>query len=270
MAVNGHINYQLKKFDMRWIKKDKLCVFIGKRDTGKSTLVKDLLYYQRDIPSGIVISGTQAGIEDYGKNVPPLYIYGEYHKNIVGKLIDNQSRKVKKKGKENTKPVFLIMDDCLHDDKWAKDKEMKYIFFNGRHINTLFILTMQYPLGIGPAMRSNIDFVFILRDTIMKNRKIIYENYAGMFPSFDIFCSVMNQCTENYECLVIHNNSKSNKFEDQVFWYKAEIHDNFKVGSSKFWKISDRKYNDRYDEDDDNVYVDIPRRKPRIHVQKMN
>ena len=31
----------------------------------------------------------------------------------------------------------------------------------------------------------------------------------------------MDQCTENYECLVINNNAKSNKLTDQVFWYKT-------------------------------------------------
>ena len=265
----GHINYQLRKFDMRWIAKDKTCVFIGKRDTGKSTLVKDLLYYQRDIPQGIVISGTQAGVEDYEQIVPPLFVYGKYKKEIVGRLINSQNKKIKKRGKANLKPVFLVMDDCLHDDKWAKDEEMKYIFFNGRHVKTLFILTMQYPLGIGPNMRSNIDFIFILRDTIVKNRKIIYENYAGMFPSFDVFCSIMNQCTENYECLVIHNNSKSNRFEDQVFWYKADFHPEFHVGSKKFWKKHEKEYNSNYADEEDEQYVNLgKRRKPRIHVQK--
>jgi hypothetical protein len=63
--------------------------------------------------------------------------------------------------------------------------------------------------------------VFILRENIVSNRKRIYDSYAGMFPSFEVFCQVMDQCTENFECLVIHNNAKSNKLEDQVFWYKA-------------------------------------------------
>ena len=40
-------NIQLKKFDMTSIKPDKVCVFIGKRETGKSFLVKDLLFYHR-------------------------------------------------------------------------------------------------------------------------------------------------------------------------------------------------------------------------------
>ena len=56
-----------------------------------------------------------------------------------------------------------------------------------------------------------------------------------MFPNFEMFCQVMDQCTENYECLVIHNNEKSNKLTDQVFWYKAEPHDDVRLGSKEFW-----------------------------------
>ena len=51
----------------------------------------------------------------------------------------------------------------------------------------------------------------------------------------------MDQCTENYECLVIHNNAKSNKLTDQVFWYKAEPRDNVRLGSQKFWEYDAEK-----------------------------
>ena len=48
----------------------------------------------------------------------------------------------------------------------------------------------------------------------------------------------MDQCTENYECLVVSNNAKSNKLEDQIFWYKATAHRDFKLGSKEFWEMS--------------------------------
>ena len=41
--------------------KGPVIVLIGRRDTGKSFLVRDLLYYQQDIPIGTVISGTEEG-----------------------------------------------------------------------------------------------------------------------------------------------------------------------------------------------------------------
>ena len=61
-----------------------------------------------------------------------------------------------------------------------------------------------------------------------------------MFPSFEMFCQIMDQCTENYECLVINNNAKSNKLTDQVFWYKANPHDDFRIGAPSFWEYSER------------------------------
>ena len=59
------MNLELKRFDMKTISfkpdesKGPVVVLIGRRDTGKSFLVKDLLYYQQSIPIGTVISGTE-------------------------------------------------------------------------------------------------------------------------------------------------------------------------------------------------------------------
>jgi len=103
---------------------------------------------------------------------------------------------------------------------------------------------MQYALGIPPNLRTNIDYIFILRENYVSNRKRLYEHYAGMFPNFEMFCQVMDQCTENFECLVIHNNAKSNKLTDQVFWYKAEPHDEVKLGSKEYWDFSENRYQD--------------------------
>jgi len=125
---------------------------------------------------------------------------------------------------------------------------MRFLFLNGRHWKVMLIITMQYPLGIPPILRTNIDYVFIFRDNIMRNRRIIWENYASMFPTLESFCMIMDQTTENYECLVINNNSKSNKICDQIFWYKAEERPPFKLCAKQFWDLSDQIPSD----DDDN------------------
>ena len=46
---------ELQKFDITNIRNDNVVVLIGKRGTGKSFLVKDLLYYHTDLPIGTVI-----------------------------------------------------------------------------------------------------------------------------------------------------------------------------------------------------------------------
>ena len=276
------MNLELKKFDMRKIRFDNsqtssgpVIVFIGRRDTGKSFLVRDLLYYHQEIPIGTVISGTEAGNGFYGSHVPKLFIHDEYNTAIVENVLKRQKLVIKQIKKLNTAfgsinfygRAFVILDDCLWDNGWAKDKMMRLLFMNGRHWKIMTVITMQYPLGVPPNLRTNIDYVFILREPYLTNRKRIYENYAGMFPTFESFCQVMDQCTENYECLVIDNNSKSNKLEDQIFWYKAEPHDNFKLGSKEFWEISKDLNSDDEDEPyDPNAHM--KRRGPKINVKK--
>ena len=68
---------------MNKIGKGSVVVIIGKRNTGKSYLTKDLLYYKRDIPIGTVISGTEGANQFYSKIVPPLFIHDEFSPEIV-------------------------------------------------------------------------------------------------------------------------------------------------------------------------------------------
>ena len=238
------MNLELRKFDMNDIKDDKVVVLIGKRDTGKSFLCKDILYRHKDIPVGQVISGTEGANQFYSTIVPKLFIHGEYSAPVIHNMIKRQKMMLTKmnEGEQLDPRAFLILDDCLYDNSWTKDANMRSIFMNGRHYKLLFLLTMQYALGIPPNLRTNIDYVFILRENYVSNRKRLYEHYAGMFPTFEMFNQVMDQCTENYECLVINNNAKSNKLTDQVFWYKADSRPDFRIGADNFWNYSNEHY----------------------------
>jgi hypothetical protein len=275
---------ELKKFDMKSISfkpnenKGPVVVLIGKRDTGKSFLVRDLLFYQQEIPIGTVISGTEEGNGFYGKMVPKLFIHNEYNSAIIENILKRQRTVLKqiKKEMETYKRstidprAFVILDDCLYDNTWSRDKLMRLLFMNGRHWKVMLVITMQYPLGIPPTLRTNIDYVFILRENYIANRKRIYENYAGMFPTFESFCQVMDQCTENYECLVINNNSKSNKLHDQVFWYKADSHGDFRLGSKEFWELSKGLKDDDEEEQYDPNSVKKRGAGQKISVKKAN
>jgi hypothetical protein len=273
---------ELRKFDMKSIQfkpnenKGPVIVLIGKRDTGKSFLVRDLLWYQQDIPIGTVISGTEEGNGFYGKMVPRLFIHNEYNSAIIENILKRQRTVLKQVKKEiesykrsTIDPrAFVILDDCLYDNTWSRDKLMRLLFMNGRHWKVMLVITMQYPLGIPPTLRTNIDYVFILRENYIANRKRIYENYAGMFPTFEAFCQVMDQCTENYECLVINNNSKSNKLNDQVFYYKADNHNDFRLGSKEFWELSKGLPDEDQEEQYDPTKVKKRGGGPKISVKK--
>jgi hypothetical protein len=232
--------FNIRKFDMKKLKKESIIVLLGKRNTGKSFLIKDILYHMRMIKIGMVISRTDHLQHYYDKFIPSMLIYKQYTPEILDNLFKRQEKALEE-GWENPN-AFLLMDDCLSDREFAKDPRINAIFFEGRHSKILYILAMQVPLGIGPNLRTNIDFTFILRNSNNSDREKIYKNYAGMFSSREEFEIILDNCTEDYNCLVIDNTTQSNKLEDQVFYYKAESHEDFKMCSNTLWQISNENF----------------------------
>jgi hypothetical protein len=279
MASGAHVNFNIKRFDMKRIPQDAVVIFIGRRRTGKSTLVRDLLFQHQDMPLGTVISGTEESNSFYGKMIPPLFIHSEFSPPVLANFVKRQRLITAKIQQDSLRGVkskldprsFMILDDCMYDDSWTHDKNIRYLFMNGRHQKVFFLITMQYPLGIQPALRTNVDFVFILKEPYLNNRKRIFDNYASAFPSFEFFCQIMDQCTQNFECLVIDNTSLSSKLEDCVFWYKADMHGDFRIGAPEFWQHSAAYYRDKEDDEGMNDYDPNAARRlkgPSINVRK--
>ena len=155
---------------------------------------------------------------------------------------DNKNRLAEGK-KEKDDRIMLVMDDCMSSKgTWVKDQNILELFFNGRHHHVSFILTMQYAVGIPPEMRSNFDYIFLLAEDFISNQKRLYEHYAGMFPSFDIFKQVFAEVTQNYGVMVINNRIHSSNITDKVFWYKAKKVPEFKMGSRIFNKYHKKYY----------------------------
>lgn len=233
---------KVNRFNLSEMAKDSVIVMLGKRNTGKSFLVKDLLYHLQAIPFGLVVSGSEHVNQFYTDFIPKILIMSEYDERKLSELFERQIKIIKKYGKDDPRTrAFVILDDCLYDSgSWKKSKNIKTIFMNGRHYNIFFVLTMQYPLGIGPELRTNIDYTFILRENNIKNRHRIYENFAGMFDNFNAFSKTMDGLTEDFGCMVIKNNSRSNRLSEQVFFYKACERPDYKLCDQKYWKMSDR------------------------------
>jgi hypothetical protein len=278
---------ELKKFDPSKIASDSVVVFIGKRNTGKSYCMKDILSYHRSLPIGIVVSPTEKANGYFEKFIPKMLLYDEPDEKIIKTFLERQMKisgekklEIAKNGRSQIdNRAFLILDDCLYDKKWINDKSIRSIFMNGRHYKIFFLITMQHAMGLPPVLRNNLDYVFIFRNNITKERHKIYDHYAGMFNNFEVFNQVMNQCTENYECLVIDCKTQSNKLEDQVFWYKAkEAH--FKMCSTEMWNMQSiedsRNFNgngvgEHDDEEnfDEGVFIK-KKNNPKINVKKSN
>ena len=278
---------QLNRFDLNSLIYDgnndyinPRIAIIAKSGSGKSWVIREIMHYMQDIPCGVVIAPTDKMTGFYNDFLPPSYIHHEYKEDIIPKLLQRQKRILeknklrKRKGKKEVDPrAFLIMDDCMSTKHlWLKDPCMLSIFNEGRHYQLTFILAMQYSLGIQPELRSNFDYIFLLGEDFVNNRKKLYEHYAGMFPTRSLFDQVFMQVTDDYGTMVINNRLRTNKIRKKVFWYKAKKRDNFAVGCKGFITFHESHFDKNHDKR--LPYIDfstfgMARNKAKVFVRKL-
>lgn len=243
-------NIRLKKFQPSSINPGRIILLIGKRNTGKSVLVRDLLWYLRKIPTAVVFSPTEESNRAYEGMVPNLFINGEFDADVLSSIIKRQKKCYKNKVPNSE--MLLLLDDCMYDAATiSKNPDIRYIFMNGRHIGITLIITAQYMMALPPALRGNVDYVFTFREPLQTNRKKLFDQFFGIFQKPVIFNEVMNSCTENFECLCLDNTSRSNDISETVFWYKAAMRDKFRIGSKQYWSHAQKNFNKHYDEDEE-------------------
>lgn len=220
-------------------------VVIGKPGTGKTTLITSLLYEKSHIfPSGLVVSGTEDSNHHYSTIFPSSFVYNKLDFTLVEDYIKRQ--KLARQHLANPWSV-LLLDDCMDNPGMFNNPLFHNIFKNGRHWKMLFILSLQYCMDIKPVIRNNVDGAFILRETNMRSREALWKNYAGVIPDFSDFCDIMDQLTNDYTALYVHNAVQSNRVEDCIFWYRAKpVPKEFMFGSEDYWLHHYSRYNPEY------------------------
>jgi hypothetical protein len=261
----------LNKFDPRLINKKRkaghspIMAFLGSRGRGKSTLVGDILYFIQDIPFVMVMSGTEEANGHFSKIVHPLFVYSKFEPEALIELVNHQKKKAKilqAEGKELKKcpehHVCVILDDLAYDKAMMKLEAIREIFFNGRHYGITLFITFQFMMELRPDMRANVDYVFVCKENKKDNLERLHKYFFGMFDKIADFKKTLQACTNDYGCLVLQNNSLSDRIEDQVFWYKARLDRKFRIAPNK-WPMWDEKLKQRNMEnlidDDEKTFV---------------
>ncbi len=109
----------------------------------------------------------------------------------------------------------IVLDNCIYEHDYYKNKEIQTLFMNGNVFRINTIISLNYPLGIPPNLRVNLDYTFIFYDPDFSYRKRIWEKYVYEFLSLDKFNDIMAQLIHPYECLVVKSSeSRSKKLDD--------------------------------------------------------
>mgnify|MGYP003339041376 CR=1 FL=1 len=247
----------IRQFDMNLLTPNRTIVTIGKRGSGKSVLIRDILYHYRYIPEVVLFSATEESNSGFSDIIPSVFIYNDFSEKVLQKIIDRQRELATRLSKEEMKrhAILIVLDDMAYSN-FLRGKAIKQLFFNGRHSHITCIISLQYSLDIPASLRGNIDILFTFKDVMKKSRDRLYQYYFGMFSSLKTFEKALDACTHNYSSMVLNNCSPSTEISETVFFYKATIRQDhtFRCGSERIWKM-DKLWRKRNKENDTSIII---------------
>lgn len=228
---NKMTDIQINDFDLNSINERRLSgsspvvLIIGGRGRGKSQTAKAIMRVLRKIPSGCVFSGTETSNPFYEGIVPSLFTFTTFEKKIIQNIIAWQ-----RKGGKND--VFVLLDDLMYDPAFLRQPLMRGIFLNGRHYHITLVITTQYAIDVPPALRGNVDYIFLLRENNIQTIGKLHKNFGGLFPNVNVFQQALKVCTRDFGSLVLDNvNEKVHKYRVDMESESAP----FRMFSSHVW-----------------------------------
>lgn len=237
-------------------------VFVyGCRGSGKTFFLRDMMYNLRKrFHSGMAVSPTLDSRREFERFMPGCFVHPDIDLDVIQELIliKQELQKTYRRGEhDDHRNVFLLLDDCSYDKKKMNSKEMAELLMNGRHSKIFTIATLQWMKDLEPRMRENFDYIFLFQADSKETREKLYDMFgSSVFENFDEFDSFYRRVVCDRRILVFDRTSKSPRFEDKVFFYKAkEYTAPFYVGVRSYWL-----YGHYYSKDIDNSVMDARRK----------
>jgi hypothetical protein len=284
---------QLKKFKPSKMSDNATCVIVAESEGGKTVLGIDLMWHKRHLPAWYLFSTTEACSGRLSQTIPPSYTYPTFDLDALAKIFKHQQakissekytrelndeEKIKYKGVPSDELPLDVRfkknpciggyyEDCFASKKIFNQPLVQDLFKNGRHKMMFSILPCQYVMNLPIECRTQVKYWFILREDRPNIRKKLFAEIGGACGTFEVFNAIMDSCTNEYGCVVIDNRCKSREIADRVFWYKAAVHEPFKVGCARYWKFHKLNYQDTkteaYDPYEDEARAALGRKRKR-------
>lgn len=237
----------IRKFEPDQMRKFKIILIIGPQYSGKSWLLKDLLYYVNPT-FPILIDPNEFATGFYGGILPKQckkeILDNDWLEKFCGRqrqlLEFNKNRS--KEGKSGLDiSAGLVVDHSmadLVDLKWDKNPHCKFLFRSGKQASTTLIITSPYPPKMPAHYLASVDYVFLLKETSKVHKRKLFNMFGGAFGLFENFEEIFDQCTVDYRAMVIDRTRRGGDINEQIFWYKATSRPRrYRIGSPRLWKI---------------------------------
>ena len=248
----GEDPLDLKEWDPSKLPDGAVCLMIGARHTGKTTLTRDIMYHMRKrLDFCIGMNPTEMCNHNLEFFIPRPFIFDDFRDDKLHHILEWQRRA---SANDKAFKVGFIMDDCMAetDAKGKKKNPMKSgdidrLFKLGRHLNMFYINAMQYIKDAPPAVRGNTDYVFVFNTNSGPEKEKLWKEFFSMFTWKD-FLAVFTECAVGYDCLVLDVRESRGKPGSGIYYYRAPLRkEPFRVGKSMWWRMCEYYFVNRID-----------------------
>jgi hypothetical protein len=208
---------------------------IAKRRSGKSVLIKSLIYEDWRFMFHKIYVFTDSTYNKFYKQFLSR-IHEGYDAGEINKIIDSQKGKLNSRDvndPENIR-VLIILDDIMR----VKHSEALLRLCNqGRHLHVSICMALQDSVLISREMRDQLDIIVSFRQSSKIARERLVHGYMATDDLKHGERVLMDATKEPYSALVIDNTSNSYDLEEFTYTYKVE-----KQPPETFETCDDRNY----------------------------
>jgi hypothetical protein len=150
-----------------------------------------------------------------------------FMQTMVGELMNNQ--------RNNTinDKYYVVIDQITNS--LQQIGEIRELMYNGRHYRIGQLHRITHGTKIRPEFRSNFDYVILNPFHINNNNlRRIYQNYFNLFPTFDIFRSLVDELRHNREFIIINMRSNSHNIYDRIFKVPLNVYPSISLGHNRY------------------------------------
>ena len=230
---------RLEKFDASQMQPFTISLLLGRRNTGKSTLLKDLLFHlQEHSDVCICFTPTESAAALFRTITPGALVHDTGLSLAVLEQLMSVQREIGRTPGKTMRRVTLVLDDCSSNAAALRSPVISDLFRNGRHQKITVLLTSQYATDLNPGLRAQVDYTFCMRDGCVQNKKRLHQLYAGSIAKFEDFSSVFNTVTSNYGVFAVDNTAVDGDVESTTFWYRASLKiPSFRLSNEVYYKL---------------------------------
>lgn len=197
------------QFDPRVITDRSVCVIVGVRGTGKSTLINDLVRRPRH---GIVFAhDADARPLAYQRALPPGSVHAAFCKDALSDFLEQHRRRRCRRLGIRAPRAVAVFDNCIYST--TVDRTVRAFQFVCMAMGIQFISSLSYPSTYPSAA----DYIFLLSahtKRYVNNMHVMCNLPIG--GAVDLGAALAAaKAADPYNCLVYDRKG------DRLFWYKV-------------------------------------------------